>query len=326
MLIDRPPSNGRRSSPPTNTAAAQRLRANFAAVRVAFAWWGSRKTLNTEQKAQAAESFGAEGQYLSAAKKLLDTKYEAFQQVTAVRSQIISFWKGLSLPYPEPGVRLIKQSDVERFTDRMSQFQRQLNDSVANLDDQFDSLKSAARDQLGRLFSEADYPRTLRGLFAVEWDYPNVEPPEYLLRLNPHLYQQERERISQRFDEAVKLAEEAFVGEFSKLVSHLSERLTADPSGERKIFRDTAITNLTNFFERFKSLNVRSNADLDRLVETAQRTLAGVDPNIVRNSASLRQHVTTELAAVQSVLDGMLVDQPRRRILRSQSASVAREG
>ena len=90
--------------------------------------------------------------------------------------------------------------------------------------------------------------------------------------------------------------------------------------GEKKIFRDSAITNLTEFFERFKRLNVRSNADLDRLVETAQRTLSGVDPHIVRNSASLRQHINTELSTVQSVLDQMLVDQPRRRILRGQAA------
>ena len=62
---------------------SQNLRMNFAAVRVSFTWLGVRKSLNTEQKAQAAESFGAEGQYLSAAKKLLDTSHEAFQQVTA---------------------------------------------------------------------------------------------------------------------------------------------------------------------------------------------------------------------------------------------------
>jgi hypothetical protein len=208
----------------------------------------------------------------------------------------------------------------------MNEFRSELTDAVDNLDSQFENLKSAARERLGSLYNEADYPPTLRGLFAVEWDYPNVEPPEYLLRLNPDLYQQERERMSQRFDEAVKLAEEAFVGEFSKLVSHLSERLTAGVDGQRKIFRDTAISNLTEFFERFKSLNVRSNADLDQLVETAQRTLSGVDPHLVRSSESLRQQVTKELTAVQSVLDGMLVEQPRRRILRSQPVSVAEEG
>jgi len=43
-------------------------------VRVAFCWFGVRKTLTPEQKAQAAGTFGAEGQYLSAGKRLLDTR------------------------------------------------------------------------------------------------------------------------------------------------------------------------------------------------------------------------------------------------------------
>jgi hypothetical protein len=308
------------------SSASQRLRHDFAAVRVSFTWFGVRKTLNAEQKAQAAEQFGAEGQYLTAAKKLLDTKHEAFQQVTGVRSQIVSFWKGMSLPYPDAGVRLIRQEAVECFNTRMITFREVLTAAVENLDQHFEQLKSAAQDRLGSLFNPTDYPPTLRGLFGVEFDFPSVEPPEYLLRLNPHLYQQERDRITQRFDEAVRLAEEAFVGEFSKLVSHLTERLTAEPGGERKVFRDSSITNLTEFFERFKSLNVRSNADLDRLVDTAQQVLQGADPHIIRNSASLRTQLTTQLSAVQSVLDGMLVDQPRRRILRGQPVAAGGEG
>ena len=45
------------------------------------------------------------------------------------------------------------------------------------------------------------------------------------------------------------LAEQAFVSEFAKLVSHLAERLSGS-DGERKVFRDSAVTNLTEFFER----------------------------------------------------------------------------
>ena len=54
------------------TTPAQRLRATMAAVRVSFRWLGTQKTLSPEQKAQAAETFDAEGQFLSAAKRLLD--------------------------------------------------------------------------------------------------------------------------------------------------------------------------------------------------------------------------------------------------------------
>lgn len=313
MTLER---SGRRSA--SANSAAQRLRLGFAAVRVAFTWFGVRKSLSNEQKAQAAEQFGAEGRYLSAAKKLLDTKHEAFQQVTSIRSQILSYWKGLSIPYPEPGVRLIRQDDIDGFNTRMSELRDQLTAAVENLDQHFEQLKTTARDRLGSLFNPADYPNTLLGLFGVDFDFPSVEPPEYLLRLNPHLYRQERQRIAERFDEAVRLAEEAFTTEFAKLVSHLTERLSEGVDGERKIFRDSAVTNLTEFFDRFKNLNVSSDASLDRLVETARQVLQGADPHIVRNSASLRQHITTQLAGVQASLDQMLVDQPRRRILRGR--------
>ncbi|HUE73751.1 MAG TPA: hypothetical protein VMP01_22925 [Pirellulaceae bacterium] len=40
---------------------AQRLRGTMAAVALHFTWFGVRKSLNTEQKAQAADAFGAEG-------------------------------------------------------------------------------------------------------------------------------------------------------------------------------------------------------------------------------------------------------------------------
>src|ERR1700733_13842802 len=108
------------------TTAAQRLRLNSAAVRVSFMWLGVRKTLTPEQKNQAAESFGAEGDFLSARKKLLDTTHPAYKTVTAVRGQIVQFWKSMSLPYPEPGVRLIKQAKVAVFDEHMQIFRNQL--------------------------------------------------------------------------------------------------------------------------------------------------------------------------------------------------------
>jgi hypothetical protein len=312
-LVDPPPS---RASPRAAADPAQRLRQHFAAVRVGFTWLGVRKALSAAQKAQAAEGFGADGAYLSAAKKLLDTRDPAFRAVTAVRSRALGYWRGVSLPFPEPGVRLVRRDAVAGFDAQLNDFRRELAAAVDALDERLEDLKSAARSQLGRLYCPADYPASLRGLFAVEWDYPSVEPPDYLLRLDPRLYEQERRRVAERFDAAVRLAEEAFVAEFAQLTSHLLERLTAGPDGERKVFRDSAVTNLRDFFDRFRKLNVRGNADLDRLVETAQAALAGVDPAAVRDSANLRQHVVAQLASVRSTLDGMLVDAPRRRILR----------
>jgi hypothetical protein len=187
---------------------------------------------------------------------------------------------------------------------------------VARLDEHYEQLKDSARGQLGSLYNEADYPPSLKDLFAVEWDYPNVEAPDYLRRLNPRLYQEEQERVAARFQEAVGLAEQAFVGELAKLVDHLVDRLGREADGSKKVFRDSAVENLSEFFERFRNLSVGGNEELEKLVATAQQAISGVEPQAIRNSDNLRQHVATRLSTVAASLDQLLVDQPRRKILR----------
>ena len=163
----------------TTTNPSARLRATMAAVRVSLSWLGIRKTLTPEQKAQAADAFGAEGQFLSAGKKLLDTRHPAFKALTTIRGRVLSFWKGIALPYPEPGIRLIRQTDIAAFDVQMTSLKAELAEAVEQLDAHYSELKSAARDRLGSLFNPADYPASLQGMFSIEWDFPSVEPPAY---------------------------------------------------------------------------------------------------------------------------------------------------
>jgi len=288
----------------------------MAAVRVAFVWLGIHKTLTAAQKEQAADGFGAHHQYVSAGKKLIDTSHPAFKAVTAVRHRVIAFWRGISLPYPEVGVRLIRQADIPAFDVQLTTLKAELAEAVEELNERYGELKGIAQRRLGSLFNPSDYPNSLRGWFEVSWDYPSVEPPAYLRQLCPQLYEQEAARVAARFNEAIELAEQAFTEELSKLVSHLTERLSGGDDGKPKVFRDSAVENLREFFERFRHLNIRSSEQLDELVAQAQRVVRGVEPQALRDNQSLRQRITTQLVGVQSQLDGLLVDRPRRNILR----------
>ena len=299
---------------------AQRLRRMAAAVRVHFTWWGVHKTLTAQQKEEVGATYAAEARFLTAGKKIIDVRHESFRRLTSIRTRAINSWRGLTLPYTEPGMRLIRQADIEAFVHTMEGFRDELLQAEADLNAVYDEIKADARQRLGRLYNPADYPPEVRGLFSVEWDFPSVEPPSYLMRLSPDIYQQEQERVSRRFEEAVQLAEQAFINELARLVSHLTERLTGGTEGERKVFRDSAVSNLVEFFDRFKALNVRSNAQLDDLVEQAQQVVRGVGPQELRDSDSLRQHVAGQLANVQAALDTMLVDRPRRRLIRANSS------
>jgi len=258
-VLDEPPRQ-------QTVSPAQTLRTTMAAVRISMSWFGTRKSLTPEQKAEAAEPFNAEARFLSAGKKLLDTTHPAYKAVTAVRGKVIAYWKSMSLPYPEPGIRLIRQQKIDDFAAQMRDFQEELAEAVQALDRSYHELKATARQRLGSLYNNSDYPETLNGLFEISFDFPSVEPPDYLQQLNPELYQQECQRVQARFDEAVRLAEEAFTAELARLVSHLTERLSGQEDGKPRVFRDSVIENLTEFFGRFRELNVRSSEQLDQLV------------------------------------------------------------
>jgi hypothetical protein len=83
-LLDEPVSR-------QSTFAAQRLRTTMAAVRVCLSWFGTRKTLTPEQKAEAAEPFGTDARFLNAGKRLLDIAHPAYKAVTAVRGKVIGY-------------------------------------------------------------------------------------------------------------------------------------------------------------------------------------------------------------------------------------------
>src|SRR3984957_6040036 len=308
----------------TNNNAAQELRVNAAAVRISFTWMGTTKRLSADHAHEAADTFGASDDAISASKKLINTKDKVYKVLTTLRSRIRTFWKDSTLPFPEPGIRLLRQQQVPEFDAQMKEFRSQLAGPVAAFADLYSPVREPAPVRLGRLFDAKDYPETVSNLFAIEWEYPSVEPPDYLKNLNPALYEQERQRIAARFDQAVQMAESMFAEEFAKLVNHLQERLTDGPEG-RKILSSTAIDNFREFFGRFQSLSVRSNPELDALVKQAEGLVSGVTSQALRTNEQLRQDIKAGIETLSQQIDQNIVTAPKRRISFDDGAELASE-
>ena len=107
-----------------------------------------------------------------------------------------------------------------------------------------------------------------------------------------------------------------FQDQLAELVEHLVERLSSDESGKQKTFRDSTISNLNEFFTRFQQLSIGSSEELKQLVTQAQSIIRGVEPQRLRDNNAMRQRIASQMSAVQASLDGMVIDRPRRNILR----------
>ena len=189
------------------SSVSSRLKQETAGVRLTYKTLGVRRTLSKEQLHEAASTFHADDRYLSASKKLINTRDEVFKRVTRAISQARQHWWGSTIPFPVKGIRLINKSRIEDFDRAMTEFRVEMATAVTALDGHFQTLKEEARDRLGDLFNAEEYPATVNGLFDLAWDYPSVEPPDFLRQLNPELYEQERQKVAARFEAAVQMAE-----------------------------------------------------------------------------------------------------------------------
>ena len=205
---------------------------------------------------------------------------------------------------------------MDAFSSTLLSYKNQLAAAVVELDQHYCDLKEAARIRLGSLFDRDDYPSSLSNEFQVAWDFPSVDAPDYLGRLSPEIYRRECERVQNQFTDSVELATQMFQDQLAELVVHLVERLSSDESGKQKTFRDSTIENLNTFFTRFRQLNIGSDEGLSDLISQAQSVIQDVRPQQLRDNDSLRQRIATRMSAVQSSLDGLMIDRPRRNILR----------
>ena len=287
------------------------LRASTAAVRIRHRKLGVRKALTPAQRTSAADVFQADSSSLSASKRLLDTKNDAYKAVMSVRREATEYWRRNTVVYPEPGLRLIKREKIASFDAEMKKFQGNLAEAVEALELCYNGMRLAAKDNLGSLYDAKDYPDTLEGEFELAWEYPSVEPPNYLKEIQPALYAAEQARIAARFDEAVRLTEQAMTEELSQLVGHLCDQLTGDNDGKPKVIRESALANIQEFFTRFSEVGIRSNAELDALAAQAKDLVAGIDAKGLRSNASARADMAAKMAEVRVKVDSMVVVRKR---------------
>ena len=207
---------------------------------------------------------------INASKKLYNLSLQPIKEINALKTQIKLFVEANTLPYVEPGVRLLNRDSLQEFNERMQELQGMLHELAATVQQWREPILQDAMTRLNKAYNPANYPQDLSTLFSVEWSFPSVEPPSYLEKLCPALYEQEKQRVQARFDEAVNLAEQAFLHELQQLVNTLHERLTPGPDGKRKIITESAVQNLTDFFTKFQKLNLTNNQELETLVAEAK--------------------------------------------------------
>ena len=127
----------------TTEENGHRLREATAAARVSFHWFGTRKSLSSDQKAQAADTFGAEEKFLSAGQKAarhhpprLETSCHPEKTTSSVTGGRFRFRS------PSRAFGLFAKIRSSRSISEWFEYREELTEAVWRLNEHYAELKS----------------------------------------------------------------------------------------------------------------------------------------------------------------------------------------
>ena len=175
-----------------------------------------------------------------------------------------------------------------------------------------DDEREKARDRMNGQFKAADYPdrSDLLERFGVKWSYLSLGVAE---NLPPEMAERERAKLEARFDQVGDDVQNALRVGLRDLVGHLAEKLKPSEDGKKKIFRDSAVGNLSEFLELFSARNITDDSELAALAASAENLLQGVSPEGLRGRPGLAASVADGLEGVKAAVSDLIEVQPGRK-------------
>jgi hypothetical protein len=214
------------------------------------------------------------------------------------------------------GMYLVKNEAITKVDDILTKAAEDFRPIVKKFSAVVDQRKEESRARLGAAFDSRRYPTAaeVEATFRIEWNWIAITTPDGLSTIDSKIYERERKKAEANLQEMVAGVTQLLAAEAKGLGDHLMERLTPGPDGKKKIFRDSAVTNITEFLSTFNLRNIGNNAELEKQVKRIHWLLKGIDPESLRDNAKLREDVIKGFEAVTAELDTLVIAKPTRFI------------
>jgi len=196
---------------------------NFVGTKLVIRRPSERRAVGRNKVAEFAMANFASASYVSASKRLLPDSSE-YQDVKSVLSEVSNLYQNATYPYPETGVRLCRKEKLEALYEKVEEKKNALDGAALRLQNAMPRLVREARESLGHLFREEDYPDDIRYRFGIELSTVMVDTPTYLMEISLNLYHKEAERCHAAFSNAMLMAKAELTEKLSDLLDILRDK------------------------------------------------------------------------------------------------------
>lgn len=215
----------------------------------------------------------------------------------------------LTLPWSDNGQRLLPTKALFDYQGVMTTNKQEFKRLVDRFLDKYDTLVAAAAFQLGTLFDRNEYPA--RDEVARKFSFDTSFTPlptagDFRLDIESSV---QRELVDQYEARAKAQLAQANQDSWTRLhtaLSKMSDRLTVEEDGKKRVFHDTLVTNAEELCDLLTVMNVTNDPDLERARCKLVEALTGITPKELREEDSTRLETKRKVDAILDSFDWTL--------------------
>lgn len=294
-----------------NTNATQTLATKAVLAGVTVRLW-SAEILDRKVTAETNNAHGAAADAGKYRKSLVPK--EKLDPIKKAASNIRMLVYALTLPWTDEGLRVLPVKSVETFNSDLADAKAEFDTAVAMFLREYPTLKTEAKERLGTMFNEADYPDVgdLARRFAVE---PRILPiptaNDFRCHMGAEALAAAKKALEASNAAALRVATADAWNQARRAIATMAEKLAAyspEREGEkvRGIFRDSLVTNVIEISTRLPNLNLAEDPRMADLAEKMEQDLCYYSAEELRNDDAARLNVQKQAARIVTQIDEIL--------------------
>lgn len=261
---------------------------------------------------------GTNPAFISVMKALIDKKNKDFKAIGQHRAKF-KRWLQMSIALESTFLRsgqfLIPLSKSDEVWQKWKEFKADDEFLVGKFVEKYEDIAAASTPQLGELSDRGELPTRadVERSFRVYARYITLNVPAALEDRNRELYAELAARSEAEWAEMKDEIRDGLRAGFIGLIEKATNRLGVDPAtGKPRIFRDSMVTQLTDFLETFEARNLTNDGELAELAKKARDLISGRSADEIRKQGALRESLAKGFEEIKAKMDTMGTMQGRK--------------
>ena len=287
------------------TTTTPRLNIDTCAMLVEFnasVWTARKLDKTTTSEVVASKNAGAKdaarvNKHLLAGR----TELDIIQQAVGRARQFVY---DNTAPWSDSGLRLLPTINFMKFTERMNDFEEEMETLVKAFVVIYPTLITAQALALGDMFKRDDYPSAneMMTKFSFRVNYmPVPSSGDFRVDVGNQAQAELKARLESLTQERIDSAMADVRERLSTHLKRMSDRLTTDYIGgeaKQRRFHDTLVDGALELCDLTKALNVTNDVALETARSQLEQLLVGVTPTDLRKNEAIRQDVKRNVDAI----------------------------